>query len=275
MLVSLLLLACGSPGLTETPVPDDTSVGTDDSGKDTNNPDDTGATGEGSAPEIMVFKAEEEEGLLRFGFQVKDADDDLDGGSVKIKVPPREEIYEWAGPDMSISNGTVSVYWDVATIQSDVDLDALLTVTDAAGNASAVSAASFRHDTKVYYLGESGDARGDAHGLGMISLPAEVHGDLYSVSNNGSDFTGDVDWFKFAVPVAGSTKFTLTWDNTADDYDVYLFVGSSTSEEGWSAFYGDTQPETFTMDLPAGQDFFIKVAGWQGSGGDYTLTITR
>ena len=133
MLHLLTWLACGSPGLTELAEPQDTSV---DTRTDTALGDDTGgtSTGQGTAPELSVFGVTEEEGRLRFAFQVKDVDDDLDGGSVEIKVPPRTENYVWGSSDMSVSNGTISIYWDAATITPDADLDALLSVTDAAGN---------------------------------------------------------------------------------------------------------------------------------------------
>lgn len=270
----LTLLACGSPGLTEMPDPGDPVVDTSDTSLDTGSVDDTGETGDGNgtAPEVTVFAVTEEEGRLRFAFQVKDVDDDLDGGQVEIKLPPRSEVYPWGGPDMSVSNGTVSIYWDAATITPDTDLDALLTVTDAAGNTSAVVKDVVRHDTEIFYINESGDKKSDAHGLGMVTLPVEVHGDIYAAGNNGSEHTSDSDWVKFAVPTSGNVTFTLTWDNGGSDFDVYLFNENDTML-GWSDTF--SQPETFGMDLPAGSNFFVKVGGWDGAASDWTLKMER
>lgn len=269
----LTLLACGSPGLTELGEPEDSGTDTADT-SDTGVADDTGETntGEGTAPELSVFKVTEEEGRLRFAFQVKDADDDLDGGSIEIRLPPRTEVYDWGSPEMSVSNGTISIYWDAATVTPDTDLDALLSVTDAAGNKSEVAKDVVRHDTQVFYVNESGDKKSDAHGLGMVTLPVEVHGDIYAASNNGSDHTGDSDWVKFAVPTAGNVTFTLTWDNGGSDYDLYLFNENDTML-GWSDTF--SQPETFGMNLPAGTNFFIKVGGWDGAASDWTLKMER
>jgi hypothetical protein len=270
----LTLLACGSPGLTEMAEPDDTNTDTADTSSDTAVVDDTADTnpGDGSAPEVSVFKVTEEEGRLRFAFQVKDTDDDLDGGSVEIKVPPRNEVYVWPSPEMSISNNTVSIYWDAATVTPDTDLVALLSVTDAAGNKSQVVEDIVRHDTEVYYINESGDKKSDAHGLGMVTLPVTIHGDIYAASNNGSDHTGDSDWVKFAVPTDGNVTVTLTWDNGGSDYDVYLFTENDVML-GWSDTF--SQPETFGLNLQAGTNFFLKVGGWDGAPSDWTLTMER
>ena len=264
-------LACGSPGLTELAEPQDTSV---DTRTDTALGDDTGgtSTGQGTAPELSVFGVTEEEGRLRFAFQVKDVDDDLDGGSVEIKVPPRTENYVWGSSDMSVSNGTISIYWDAATITPDADLDALLSVTDAAGNQSEVLKELVRHDTQVFYLNESGDKKADAHGLGMVTLPVEIHGDIYAAGNNGSEHTSDSDWIKFAVPTTGNVTVRLIWDNGGSDFDVYLF-DENDSMLGWSDTF--SQPETFGMDLPSGKNYFLKVGGWDGAASDWTLTMER
>lgn len=270
----LTLLACGSPGLTEMADPQDSAVDTADTSTGDTAADDTGDTntGTGSAPEVSVFKVTEEEGRLRFAFQAKDADDDLDGGSIEIKLPPRTEVYEWGTPEMSVSNGTISIYWDAATITPDTDLDALLSVTDAAGNKSAVAKDVVRHDTQVFYVNESGDKKADSHGLGMVTLPVEIHGDIYAAGNNGSEHTSDSDWVKFALPTSGNVTFTLTWDNGGSDFDLYLFNENDTML-GWSDTF--SQPETFGMDLPAGTNFFIKVGGWSGAASDWTLTMER
>lgn len=273
MLHILTLLACGSPGLTELGEPQDSVVDTADTSVDTA-VDDTGDTntGQGSAPEVSLFKVTEEEGRLRFGFQVKDVDDDLDGGSIEIKVPPRTETYVWPSPEMSVSNNTVSIYWDAATVTPDTDLVALLYVTDAAGNQSTVVEDTVRHETEVFYLNESGDKKADAHGLGMVTLPVEIHGDIYAAGNNGSEHTSDSDWVKFAVPTEGNVTFTLTWDNGGSDFDVYLFTENDTML-GWSDTF--EQPETFGENLKAGTNYFLKVGGWSGGASDWTLTMKR
>ena len=267
----LTWLACGSPGLTELAEPQDSSV---DTSVDTAAGDDTGDTntGQGTAPEVSVFRVTEEEGRLRFAFQVKDIDDDLEGGSIEIKVPPRTENYVWGSSDMSVSNGTISIYWDAATVTPDADLDALLTVTDAAGNQSEVLKELVRHDTQVFYLNESGDKKSDAHGLGMVTLPVEIHGDIYAAGNNGSEHTSDSDWIKFAVPTTGNVTVRLIWDNGGSDFDVYLFDENDTML-GWSDTF--SQPETFGMDLPSGKNYFLKVGGWDGAASDWTLTMER
>lgn len=270
----LTLLACGSPGLTELGEPQDSAVDTADTSGDTAAGDDTGDTntGQGSAPEVTVFNVTEEEGRLRFAFQVKDADDDLDGGSIEIKVPPRTETYVWGSPEMSVSNGTISIYWDAATVTPDTDLDALLTVSDAAGNKSAVVKEVVRHDTDVFYINESGDKKSDAHGLGMVTLPAEINGDIYAAGNNGTEHTGDSDWVKFAVPTTGNVTFSLSWDNGGSDFDVYLY-DENDNMLGWSDTF--SQPETFGMNLPSGKNYFVKVGGWDGAASDWTLTMVR
>jgi hypothetical protein len=245
-----------------------------DTSVDTAAGDDTGDTntGQGTAPEVSVFRVTEEEGRLRFAFQVKDIDDDLEGGSIEIKVPPRTENYVWGSSDMSVSNGTISIYWDAATVTPDADLDALLTVTDAAGNQSEVLKELVRHDTQVFYLNESGDKKSDAHGLGMVTLPVEIHGDIYAAGNNGSEHTSDSDWIKFAVPTTGNVTVRLIWDNGGSDFDVYLFDENDTML-GWSDTF--SQPETFGMDLPSGKNYFLKVGGWDGAASDWTLTMER
>ncbi|MGA1840242.1 MAG: hypothetical protein ACMUIU_06410 [bacterium] len=104
--------------------------------------------------------------------------------------------------------------------------------------------------------------------LGLTNLVAE--GSLSSVGNNGEDYTGEVDWYIFTSAIDTNVTITLSFD-FGNDYDLFLYDANG------SILFDDLiddNPEILTYYLSVSATYLISVAGWEGSPGSYTLTIS-
>jgi hypothetical protein len=92
---------------------------------------------------------------------------------------------------------------------------------------------------------------------------------LTRVSNNGFGYTGEIDRYELVAPATGRLLISLSWDATGN-YD--LIVASD--EQGRGRLVEgleDTGPEYVSLDVVAGQELFVFVAGWTGDPGPYLL----
>jgi hypothetical protein len=108
--------------------------------------------------------------------------------------------------------------------------------------------------------------------LGTLARPSILCGNIYEATNNGTAFTGDLDYLDFRTGFGGTTTFTLTWYQTAD-YDLYLYNGNTGASMSSSYTDGNTQPEAFTTSLTSGQDYILMIGGWTGNAGDWRLIL--
>lgn len=108
-----------------------------------------------------------------------------------------------------------------------------------------------------------------AYDLGVLSGAGFVD-KIYngSVTDNGYNYwTGDNDTFKFQVPEPVLLNFNLKWSDSEHDLDVILTDSEgNTIDQG---FYGFPEiPEVGTEVLQPGQDYYIAVLLWIGTGVD-------
>ncbi|MGA1863810.1 MAG: hypothetical protein ACMUHX_01985 [bacterium] len=97
-----------------------------------------------------------------------------------------------------------------------------------------------------------------------------TEGNLSSVGNDGEGYTGEVDWYVFTPSVPAIATITLSFDSS-NDYDLYLYdANGSMPLEGST----DGNPEILVHEVTAYTTYLICVAGWTGSPGNYTLTIS-
>ncbi|MBF5043877.1 endonuclease [Aggregicoccus sp. 17bor-14] len=82
----------------------------------------------------------------------------------------------------------------------------------------------------------------------------------------------DADWFSFDAKAGGSVTVSLSISGTAD-LDWYLYPASNTSSylaRGYTA----NNPETGSATLPSAGTYLVKVVGYSGATGSYSLKVT-
>jgi endonuclease/exonuclease/phosphatase family metal-dependent hydrolase len=92
-----------------------------------------------------------------------------------------------------------------------------------------------------------------------------------NVSGNVSSAT-DVDWFKFTVDAPGTVTVSLSMPGGAD-LDWYLYSASDLNlylERGYST----SNPELGSYSVSAAGTYYVKVVGYAGATGSYTLAVT-
>ncbi|GEM_PF-1923600 len=109
---------------------------------------------------------------------------------------------------------------------------------------------------------ESEDNGGGSTADGPMGNAVAVSGTLSS--------SNDDDWFYFDVQTAGNVEIVLDILGTAD-FDWYLYDESDLVNDV-ARGYTTNDPETGTYNCSVTR-YFIRVDGYQGATGDYTLTI--
>lgn len=109
---------------------------------------------------------------------------------------------------------------------------------------------------------------GDPVELEFTDITTE--GNLSSVGNDSEDYTGEVDWYVFTPSVPAIATITLSFDPT-NDYDLYLYNADGSMPLEGSI---NDNPEILIYEVAAFTPYLICVAGWEGSPGNYTLTIS-
>jgi len=97
-----------------------------------------------------------------------------------------------------------------------------------------------------------------------------VEDDLDRVSNNGGQYTGEVDRYKIVAPAAGRLQVALTWSHNAD-FDLILASDEAGTQRLAEGTRNDLDPEYLGISVFVGQTIFVLVVGWEGDPGHYTL----
>ncbi len=289
--MSWLILAACSAGLdtispddrppdSDTPLGGDTELDTSevdpvDTGLDKPDKDDTGKDtepdpGGDSPPVIPAFSASEEETKVRFIFVVEDPDEDMPGGKVEISVDGDTQSWAYPSGVQWSDGGTAFVVWDLDDFPPEKATTCRMIATDLRGNESQPSTTTFTRSSWTTSVTEAGDRPADAVGIGRVDPPGTINGNMYATGNDGYSFTADIDYVKFRLARSGTFSFTLSWDEAAGDYDLYL-MDADLEVINSAATYDF--PEELGASLDADTDYFIAVAGWDGPGGNYSIRI--
>jgi hypothetical protein len=278
VLLGLSLAGCGTFGLESTldsgdffdpgpgPGPD----------FDSDDPDDTRETDPGveSAPELESFELSERssDSTIQVVFEAFDLDGDLVGGRADLSLGGQSYSFDIPGElDQYSATGSSRFHIDASSLDPGQTVNGVMTLVDAAGHRSETLTDSLTMSGSVFTVSESGDTEDSAQDLGAITLPTIIQGNISRASNDGYGYTGDIDWIQIRVASRTDAHFSLSWEASGSDYDLHLLVNGET--EAQSIQDGATQPESFTRTLQPGTSYVIVVAGWQGSAGNYTLTI--
>ena len=261
------------------PSPDDTGSGSGSGGGDTDTDTGSGGSGGGgggstssSPPEITSVTISDRDGTLSVEFTQTDADGDMTGGSVTLVVDGTTYTFAIPGDlDRWQAAGSSKVSLDYGLCVLPPEVEVTLRLTDSAGNRStvekttyAVTASGILLDTSV-----SDDAGPDyAYDVGSIAKGTVMCGNLYSIRTN---WTGDNDYIFFKPTSSGSHTLRLAWSMTAD-LDIWLATASG-SVLTQSYVTSSTGPEIMTYTLTGGTEYLVRVVGWDGTAGDWTLTL--
>jgi hypothetical protein len=275
----LALSACKAGLSAWGPLPADTgSTDTaDDSGSSADTSTDSSDTGSGSGspPALDSFSVSEVAGDLVVLFGAHDPDGDLEGGALELLVNGQSSTFlipdaldQWTG-----TSGTVRITTTVGGCGGQ-SYSVTGSVQDELGHRSTT-----RSDTVTVGAGapgttvpEVGDTLDDLAQLGTITAPHTICGDAWGGGNDGTAYTADLDSLYFTVGATGVWTFELTWESTADDYDLVLsdelgeMVGVSQTD-------GPSQPESIEWYVFEGESYYVDIGAWAGSGGPWTLAI--
>ncbi len=97
-----------------------------------------------------------------------------------------------------------------------------------------------------------------------------VRDSLASVSNDGSQYTGQIHRYRLLAPVSGRLQVALTWDHAAD-FDLILAADEKGLVRLAEGVLTESEPEYVGLQVTGGQTVFVLVAGWTGAPGPYTL----
>lgn len=238
-----------------------------------------GGTGDGgggsSAPSLSGVVASEGTGRIEVSFQASDADGDLEGGVLRLTVDGSTmnldipgDISDWRG------SGTSTHYVDLDPCEAGSRKTFELQLFDASGLSSATQSTALTLSGTAINLTERGDAgTTDTENLGELAPGTVLCGNMDAASNNGTSYTGDLDFVKFSPTASGNRTFVLTWDAASGDYNMSLFNEAVTTWLADASTAGTTQPERFTYNGVAAQTYVLRIAGASGGTGDYIVTI--
>ena len=90
--------------------------------------------------------------------------------------------------------------------------------------------------------------------------------------NDEAGYVGDLDNFAFAVPAGASATFSLTWEGSDSDMDMYVL--DQTAGKLLHDFEdGVGGPEGYTGSLAPETVYLVAVGCWLGSANSYLLTV--
>ena len=258
----------GHPGTGDT--------GTHDTGTHDTGSQDTGSS-QGHPPSLDSFSVSSTGTDVVVLFSASDADGDLSGGKIDLTVNGTGSSYRIPG-DLDSWNGTSGTV--KIPVPGSGSCDATVySVSGTLQDASGLRSTSRSGQTTVSGSGgvpidEIGDD-GSAQDLGTLNPPVTLCGDIWGASNDGTAYTSDFDVVMFTVGAQGTWNFSLTWSSTGDDYDMHLWdVNDTSAPVVYSETDGPTQPEAFAWPVLTGEQYYLDVGAWSGSGGSYAITIT-
>ncbi|HET9449387.1 MAG TPA: PPC domain-containing protein [Aggregicoccus sp.] len=84
--------------------------------------------------------------------------------------------------------------------------------------------------------------------------------------------SSDVDWFQFDAKAGGSVTVSLSISGSAD-LDWYLYPATNTSSY-LARGYTTSNPETASATLSGAGSYLVKVVGYSGATGSYSLKVS-
>ena len=267
----------------------DTEINEEDTGTssdtdDTDSKTDTGTKkqDEEHNPELSLNTVTDSATTLTVPFNLSDADGDLNGGTLLLTFAGEETAFSIPGDFNTWNDGGRSeISIDIDPCQIGTSPTLKLRATDSTGRNSNVIESVYTFTTAEITVDTgSGNDGGNIYttlgsggvDIGSVPRPAVICGNIYAAGNDGTVYTGDLDYLDLRTSFGGNTDFTLTWEVSAD-YDLYLYNGNTGTNLGAGITDGQTQPEAFTASLTSGQAYILLIGGWSGAAGDWKLTI--
>ena len=225
-----------------------------------------------SAPSLDALGVTEAGDVLVVSVTASDLDGDLDGGVITLDVDGVVTAY-------AISSGVTT--WDGATATVELPFSACehgdtwaisATVADVSGLSSATSTTAATISGTSYRFAESGDTPSDALNLGTVTAGTYICGDIDRAVGHKFYIGSDLDYVSFQVDTSGTWTMRVTWDDATADEDLYVY-DTSGAEMGFAEDHTAAQPESLTMSLTSGTDYYAWVGGWALPATNYVLEI--
>jgi len=220
-------------------------------------------------PNIDSFSVKETDSKVRMDFVISDQDQDMEGGHLELAIGNRELRYEF--PDeVSRNGGQTFLLFEKSEFTPEQQVKCTLTAVDLRGLSSATASALFTLTSYSLQVPEVGDTAADIYALGAINPPVTLEGSIWGAGNLGGLYNADLDFMSFTLPTSKTYTLTLTWTPTSADYDLHL-VESTGTTLAYATSY--SQPEVITYGLTANTLYYVAVAAWDGSAGNWSLRI--
>jgi hypothetical protein len=245
--------------------PDDTGEGLGPQPTDTGQPN----PGTGAKPIVDSFTVSETETKVRMDFAISDTDKDMLGGSVEVTIGNSTSSYNFPD-DLLREGGLTFLLFDKGVFSSNQQTQCTLTAIDQSGLRSSPASALFTLSASSLQVPENGDSASDITALGSLTPPVDITGSIWGAGNSGGLYSADLDFISFSLPTTRTYTFSLTWTPTSADYDLHLVEGTGTTL-AYSTGYG--QPEIITYSLNGNTLYYVAVAAWDGSAGNWNLNI--
>ena len=120
----------------------------------------------------------------------------------------------------------------------------------------------------TFYVEENGEGYIDLRD--QACAPATIHGEISSTGNDGSNWTGDLDFILITVPEDGEYTIALHWTAADSDYDLMVLDAYSLDVLDYSYF---DEPEQISMWMVAGEPYYLVIGAWEGATGAWTVEI--
>lgn len=196
----------------------------------------------------------------------------LDGG---VLVAQLDDGAELEVPLVEVAGGELIVALDrprVGECAAAADHVVSVELIDRAGRSSGVADAAVSAPAYGVVVPEVGED--EAAPIGKISSGALVCGTLELVSNNGFDYTGDLDWTELEFDKTREWDIELRWTTVGDwDVELWEYYSGAWSEAGSSTGPDVHGPEAFSVTVYKTSTYQVLVAGWSGGPGDWTLQL--
>ena len=177
----------------------------------------------------------------------------LDGSTwtqIIASTPASPGTYSWTVPNSATSSARVRVSDAANAAVSDTSDAAFSIVVAPPSGGSAITQET-----------ESNDAMATASG--RVGAGTPVSGAVASAT--------DVDWFRFTATAAGPVQVRLTLASAS--YLTWYLHAEGNPRTSLARGTVGSNPQTATYDVPAAGTYYVKVVGYSGGTGGYSLAV--
>lgn len=223
----------------------------------------------------LGYEADYRRFKLEATFSWSDPQSNVREGSFHVYLDGElHETYDLPDTSVTLLSGDGEFRTDLTPFTGDTPAELGLELEDVDGNLSERLTGVIELGREFHTEQEPNDTPGGGQQLATVTPPAAIVGDLTELSGEGDgDYTGDVDFYRFALEQGGNLEFTLYWPTNYNDLGMFLLQAGS--QEPWIEADDHTlePPEEMAAPLTSGTSYTVAVAGSSGEPTGYVLLL--